>query len=126
MLGAGTAAGVAAGVVYLWNDGRYDRWRAADQQLSVPPTGAPMDWLDRQRQNDELLRSIQRVDTIDTVVAAAAVACVLGSALLGVLINRPHAIEPDPAASRSAGNGREPDGRRHRLPDRTRAALRWT
>ena len=96
LLGAGVTVGVAAGLVYLWNDDRYDRWRAEDQRLSAPPAGSPVEWLDRQRQNDDLLRSIQRVDTMDKVLAGAAVISILGSAVLGVVLNRSQTIEPRP------------------------------
>lgn len=96
LLGAGAAVGVAAGVVYLWNDDQYDRWRAEDQRLSAPPAGSPMDWFTRQQQNDELLRSIQRADTVDKVLAGAAVGCILSSAVLSVVFNRPQTIEANP------------------------------
>ena len=73
LLGAGAAAGVAAGLLtggttVVTTDGgpRIDGCRRH------PPV--PMDWLERQRQNDDLLRSIQHVDTINKALAGAAVA----------------------------------------------------
>jgi uncharacterized protein HemX len=96
LLAAGAATGVTAGIVYWWNDDRYDQWRAEDQRLMAAPTSSPMEWVDRQRKNDELWQSIERVDTIDKVLAGAAVSCLLGSAILGVVFNRPQTIEPGP------------------------------
>jgi hypothetical protein len=43
-----------------------------------------------------LWQSIHRVDTVDKVLAAGAVGCILGSAVLGVLFNRPQTIEARP------------------------------
>jgi tetratricopeptide (TPR) repeat protein len=87
LLASGAAIAAGAGVLHQWNDARHDRWAAEDRRLApgVPAGADPATWLDRQRQNDGLLRSIWRVDTITTLLASLSAACVVGSAIAGIL-----------------------------------------
>jgi tetratricopeptide (TPR) repeat protein len=87
---AGVVVGLAAGGVYWWNDRRYNDWRAEDQRLAaaMPSPAAQDSWLADQRRNDSLLRSIQRVDTGDAVLAGLSVAALLTSAVLAIAFDR--------------------------------------
>jgi tetratricopeptide (TPR) repeat protein len=90
LLAAGVTAGVAAGLVHWWNDNRYDDWSVEDQRLAgptLPGTSADL-WAGQQANNDDLLRSIHRADGVGVGLLGVSAACLLGSAVLGVLLNR--------------------------------------
>jgi tetratricopeptide (TPR) repeat protein len=60
--GAVLAGGIAAGLE-IWNEGRYQDWRTRDQSLSRGAQGETnLQWVARVQANDNLGRSIQRVD----------------------------------------------------------------
>jgi hypothetical protein len=67
VLGAGAVGlGIAALAVYLAADGKYDRWNREDKSLAASATRSDttVDDLDqRQRDNDNLLKSIWKMDT---------------------------------------------------------------
>jgi tetratricopeptide (TPR) repeat protein len=84
----GVGLGLAAGAVTWWNNGRYDDWRTEDQRLAAMPGSDPQVWIGRQQRNDALLHSIQRVDSIDLVLAGLSVAAVLTSAVLVIAFDR--------------------------------------
>jgi len=89
LLAGGVSLGLAAGGIYWWNNGRYDDWRTTDQGLAKATSGTdPAAWLAQQQDNDARLRSIQRVDTINLILAGTAVAAVIASAVLLVLPER--------------------------------------
>jgi tetratricopeptide (TPR) repeat protein len=89
LLAGGAAVGIAAGIVYRWNDGRYDQWRDEDQQLSSSPSGASGDaWIAAQQRNDTLLHSIQRTDTVSITLVGVSVAAVIASAVIAIIFER--------------------------------------
>jgi tetratricopeptide (TPR) repeat protein len=90
LLGGGIGAGLAAGIVYLWNSGRYDDWQGEDRRLAAGPQPGTSnaDWLADQQRNDSLLRSIHRADTVDLVLVGVSVAAVVASAVTLVLFDR--------------------------------------
>ena len=87
LLVAGVATGAITGTLYWWNDSRHRRWRAEDDFLrDFPPKDMnPSGWVDRQDRNDDLLRSIWRVDTVIQVLAVGSGLSVLSAAVLGFL-----------------------------------------
>jgi tetratricopeptide (TPR) repeat protein len=88
LLAGGIGMGLAAGGIYWWNDGRYDDWAAEDRRLGSAMAIAPDVWLAEQRRNDDLLRSIQRADTVNFALAGVAIASVVASAVLLLLSQR--------------------------------------
>jgi tetratricopeptide (TPR) repeat protein len=89
LLAGGAALGLASGIVYWWNNGRYDDWRTEDQRLATAMAGTPTNvWIADQQRNDNLLRSVQRVDKIDLALASVSLAAVLASAVMLVLFER--------------------------------------
>jgi tetratricopeptide (TPR) repeat protein len=89
LLAGGVGLGLASGIVYWWNNGRYDDWRTEDQRLATAAAGTPTNvWLADQQRNDSLLRSVQRVDKIDFALASLSLAAVLASAVMLVVSDR--------------------------------------
>jgi len=89
LLAGGAGLGLVAGGISWWNNGRYDDWQTEDRRLANPTPGIdPATWVAQQRDNDARLRSIQRVDTIDLVLAGTAIAAVVASAVLLVIADR--------------------------------------
>jgi hypothetical protein len=90
LLVAGVVVGAGTGGFYWWNDSRHDRWSAEDRRLAGGPANnvSTSAWIERQNRNDALLRSIWHADSAVGVLSAVTAACVLTSALLGVLPER--------------------------------------
>ncbi|HEY7374518.1 MAG TPA: tetratricopeptide repeat protein [Polyangia bacterium] len=89
LLAGGVGVGLAAGIVYWWNNGRFDDWRTEDQRLAAAMAGTPTNvWLAAQQRNDSLLQSVQRVDKIDLALAGLSLAAVLASAVTLVIFDR--------------------------------------
>ena len=89
MLATGIGAGLAAGGVYWWNDGRYDRWQNEDRRLAASMPGANPDvWIADQQSNDALLHSVQRTDTVGIALAGLSIAAVIAAAVMAVVFER--------------------------------------
>jgi tetratricopeptide (TPR) repeat protein len=90
LLAVGIAAGAAGGGVTWWNDNRYGDWAAEDRRLAGPlPAGVSAEaWSSEQAKNDDLLRSIQRVDKVSGALIGLAAACLLGAAVVAILLDR--------------------------------------
>jgi tetratricopeptide (TPR) repeat protein len=86
-MGAGLLAGVGAGALYLSNGARYRRWQDEDRQLRLREV-SPAEGLIRQRDNDELWRSIRRTDRVSLGLGIAGGILVVGGAMIW-LISRP-------------------------------------
>jgi tetratricopeptide (TPR) repeat protein len=86
LLVSGVALGIGAGALYWWNDDRHERWAGEDRFLgaAAPTDLSNAEWAERQRANDDLLRSIRRADAGVVVLGAVSGACLLGSALLAL------------------------------------------
>lgn len=88
LLAAGVGLGLGTGALYLWNDGRYNRWSGEDSRLAVPlnsQTPPPSAWIARQNANDSLLRSIRDADFAVAILGGLSAACLLGSAVAGLV-----------------------------------------
>jgi tetratricopeptide (TPR) repeat protein len=89
LLAGGIGLGLGAGAVYWWNHDRYYAWQNEDQRLSAPMANTPTSaWIADQQRNDARLHSIQRTDTIDLVLAGAAIVAIISSAVLLVISER--------------------------------------
>jgi len=77
------AGGIAIGLA-VWNENRYQQWSSVNRSLAqgLSPGEAPTDWLNRQRSNNSLARSVQRVDRETQVFSLGAMALIATSAVL--------------------------------------------
>lgn len=77
------AGGIATGLA-IWNENRDEQWTSTDRTLKqgLAPGETPSDWLNRQRTNNDLGRSIQRTDKETLALSLGAVALVATSAVL--------------------------------------------
>jgi tetratricopeptide (TPR) repeat protein len=86
LIGTSVASGLVAGGLYLWNDGRHETWSAEDGRLAEAlGTGETIETrYARQTANDELLRSIQRVDAFTVGFLALAGGAAIGAAAVAL------------------------------------------
>lgn len=106
--GAGAALGLTALGLYLWNDGRHDEWSDEQDVLDAeaaqgPPF--PQDYAARQRDNDDLLESVQRWDGITVGVGIAGGALLTTGVVLFVTGDDPGKYARAPAIVPAPGGG---------------------
>lgn len=82
--GTGAALLVTAGVLYLWNNGRFDDWSAEDRTLRTDSSvqANPTLWDQRRQQNNDRLTSIRHVDTAALVLGAGGVVAEVAALIL--------------------------------------------
>lgn len=98
LLVAGLATGASGGALYLYNQGRYREWQTEDRKLRVPQDSpaAPADRIARLDRNDDLLRSIWRVDVGVMTLVSVSAACLVGSAIMGTMSHHPAEVVVGP------------------------------
>jgi hypothetical protein len=101
--GAGLLAVAAGGALLAWNGSRYSTWKEEDRRLrgaiDVPPaTSVP-----RQEANDDLWRSIQRVDRGALALAAGGAVLALAGGLLWYLGSRQRPVVAASGGGLAAG-----------------------
>jgi tetratricopeptide (TPR) repeat protein len=85
--GAGVVAGGVAAALYLWNRDRYQRWSSRHDEIAKNTPPSP-ERDDRQRDNDDLARSIRTTSVVNVSFAIASAALLATGAVLYVTGSR--------------------------------------
>ena len=105
--GAGVAVGLTAMGLYFWNDGRYSDWEdeqaTLDEEWEQPTILNEEDVDQRQRDNDERLGSIQKMDGVVVGMGITGGALLATGAVLLLTGDDPNRYEVGVAADRRGG-----------------------